>query len=498
MSGREEPTKQPNPRQEEWVEKVLNFDLRPVGGRKLPRRAALEVNRKIAAALEANREITEALDSGSRRQKGIPVWAEDTTGTISAERKASVDMILDIQFDEGFKTREQEKRNKTAAELIDDKKVQEAHENWPDWYDDQKKYDKEIKAFVETVLAKQGKIIGLGDKPTNVVYVPDGGESVTTSGLFDVGSGELQIFRIDPDFQDFLNTLTHENTHAFQAKLVEGLDSGGIGPNHPDYRAALALKMNRGHSYISPDLSKQYDDEEPKMAYMEQCSEWHAFKAGDEVSSAVMEKLNARLSLEKQQQNRDRTFESKLKLSKELQAAEQQEERDELKRHAEDMEKQIAKTERAQKEQAEAAAAEQAKLEKEAERRKWEEEQDEEDLKMLQEFEKVREAHEKLEADRKMSELMKEHGVSAEQAQSIMMMEKERPKAAPLFTMMTKKDSSLTSEKFLLMLKRLAAQEAIALVEQHGISKDNAQLFMAMKERDPNLTPEGFLTALRS
>jgi len=490
MSGRTDPTKQANSdkaARDEWLRRVLAYDPRDgdgTTGRRLPRRAEELVARRNERLLAANRQIAEAVEAPSSRNPKMPLWGEATTGTITDERKASVNMILDVQFDEGFKKREQEKRDKTAAALVDDEVVQKAHENWPEWYENQDKHGDDIKAFVESVLARQGDIIGLASKPTKVAY-PRFGESVTTSGQFDVKTGKLQIFGIDPDFQEFLNTLTHENTHAFQAKLVEDLDSGAIGPRHPDYQAALALKMNRDRGYISPDLSAQYNTENPKQAYEQQCSEAHAFAAGDEVSSAVVGKLNARLSDEKRQKNEDRTFASKMQLAERLQTAEQQEVQDELKLHADDMEEQLAKRERANQEEAKAAEAERAKLAAEAEKRKWEAEQDEEDFKMEQEM--ARTSAELAEftaqiAAREAAELMDKHGMSEDQV--------------TMFRYMRDKIPTLTPEAF--MREDAALREKTALMETYSMSDEQAQMFMMMKEQRPSLTPEVFLLLLKS
>jgi hypothetical protein len=391
-------------------------------------------------AVAANLHRT--LEGPSTSHPSRPLWAEPTRGAISPERRASVDAILSAQPDEAFNEREAAKRKDTAKALAADPLVQKAHKEWPDWAADPEKHKDDIEKFVRQVIGKQSELNGLkGKEPT--IKFEKSELSASTNGSYDVGSQTLSISRVHPDFKEMLNTLTHENTHAFQDSLVQQLQAGAITPKHPDYMAATAMQMNREHGYISPELSKQYDPENHERAYKEQCSEKHAFAAGDEIAAMINDELDKALPPEIREKNQQRTADACFELAKLQEADEAERDKEDLREHIEELKAAAEQQARAMEEQRQHAEQERAKLAAEAEELQRQQHGEAEDARL----------------NREMAEMRK------------MMAQMQGLDAAEL--------------------------EKNELMEQHGMSEMDVALFQAMKADDPELEPDYFMKMRR-
>jgi hypothetical protein len=120
--------------------------------------------------------------------------------------------------------------------------------------------------------------------------------------------------RVNPDqlstFDDTLDTVVHETTHAYQKHLEEQIDSGALGTADPRYVQAQIFKFNnKGYFKLGPkprpgaSQAEQDRYNEEYQIYHDQPVEMHAHKAGNEagrlfnVRSARVRLANARADI---------------------------------------------------------------------------------------------------------------------------------------------------------------------------------------------------------
>lgn len=96
-------------------------------------------------------------------------------------------------------------------------------------------------------------------------------------------------------FDETINTVDHETTHAYQHELIAQLDSGALGVDDPRYAQAMLFKLNQDTYMGSPAALSELDRKNPTKkakydeeyaAYKHQPMEEHAWKAGDEAGRA--------------------------------------------------------------------------------------------------------------------------------------------------------------------------------------------------------------------
>lgn len=214
----------------------------------------------------------------------------------SNEWKAAVKKIVETKLDDEF----MDQFNKSADEVIDalskNPKIKEAHEKWGTWMSDFNANQGKIKAAMQEVLKVQSNALGW-PTPTAEAYSKKDGDLGSFNGRNNYPPGTLKVnFYYDDskDFRELMDTLAHENTHAYQEQLIRGFRAGTIKPGALEYSAAMVLEMNdtqgtRG--YIQGDDSKKYDKTDTRLAYKKQPCEAHAWAAGGKIGRTVFDNL---------------------------------------------------------------------------------------------------------------------------------------------------------------------------------------------------------------
>jgi hypothetical protein len=244
---------------------------------KLDVKAALDARRKAMVADTKLKcaAINTKLDKVESNKK--KVW-QNTGGD---RWKSAVDDILAVQLDQDFTDRYDAINKKVGESIAADPIVQKGFAKWAEWTKDPKALKKN-KAAMEEVMNKvleiQSKLLGLDPAtPASTYSKPhkpgDCGGFDTKSKSISINSGASSF----PDFKELLDTLTHENTHAYQTKLINGYRDGTLPESDPNYNAAVILSMNDGKGYVTPDESDLYPG---KDAYNKQVCEVHAWRAG--------------------------------------------------------------------------------------------------------------------------------------------------------------------------------------------------------------------------
>ena len=260
---------------------------------KVDLKAALGAKRTgIEAATRAKVDDAKA-KLGASGTGGKKVWAD----VGSDAWKAAVDQILTVQLDEDFVARYDTICGQVADDLAKDPIVQEGFKKWSTWTKNATSLaanaDK-IEEVMKKVLELQSKQLGL-DPPTPVGTYSNPSKPGDCGG-FTAGEG-IKLNSSSGDFGDFkelLDTLTHENAHAYQEKLINDLRAGTINPGDPDYNAAMALELNDNTGYVSPSESKEFRKKDPsKNPYMDQVCEVQAWRAGRMAGQEAFKKLKA-------------------------------------------------------------------------------------------------------------------------------------------------------------------------------------------------------------
>ncbi len=299
-----------------------------------------------------------------------PEWnANDVE--VSPEWKEAVAEILKVQPDSAFLEAYNAKSDQAASALAKIETVKTAVKNWAKWSEDLEANTETMKSAINEIVASHSAVLGL-DPSTPVSFdEPFNGD---TSGLFANDPPRIKInFQQSMfyDFREVLDSLTHENTHAYQHSLVQKLDRGDIGRDHPDYMAALSFKVNSGGAYITPEATVKYDDtdtDEVNTAYRRQSTETHAFGAGARAGKAAYDLMLADIPTEERDRIESENLEKfNLAIEKANRNAEE-----EAKREAEELRLLVAEREEDARRQQQATqarlAAEQAKADENARR----------------------------------------------------------------------------------------------------------------------------------
>ena len=224
----------------------------------------------------------------------------------SPEWVAMVDATLDIQLDPDFQADYDEVCDQVAGLLAADPLIQEIARDWQaivgDFHStdlqDKAAAEKRVKAFGDRVLKLQSQTLGI-DPPTAFEFKPDPDDPESMGG-YNGGTGRIDLNSAAPgnwSLREFLDTLTHENTHAYQEKLIRLLGGTALLPGEvqlqsgdSEYCAALALKLNDNAGYVSFDESEEYPDDTHEP-YMEQVCEVQAWRAGERAGKGAWKKL---------------------------------------------------------------------------------------------------------------------------------------------------------------------------------------------------------------
>jgi hypothetical protein len=213
----------------------------------------------------------------------------------SQEWKAAVKKIVETKLDDEF----MDQFNTSAAKVIDElsknPKVKEAHKKWATWMLDFDANKDKIQGMMQEVLKVQSEALGW-PTPTAQAYSADDGDLGSFNGD-PYPPGTLQVnflYEGSKDFRELMDTVAHENTHAYQEKLIRGFRDGSIKEGDLEYSAAMMLEMNdtKGtKGYISGAKSKKYDKNNKGLAYKNQPCEAHAWGAGSKIGRTVFDNL---------------------------------------------------------------------------------------------------------------------------------------------------------------------------------------------------------------
>jgi hypothetical protein len=214
----------------------------------------------------------------------------------SPEWKDAVDDILKVQLDEDFTAGYDKICDKVADDLAKDEDVKEAFKDWKKWTKDPQALianKAKIEKAMKKVLKIQSDALGLPPTKVQTYSNPSNpGDCGGWSGKDDRININLNSADFD-DFKELLDTLTHENTHAYQEKLIKDFRDGNIPPGDPNYNAAMVLEMNDSDGYVSPGESKEFRKlDNTKNPYMDQVCEKHAWRAGRMAGQAAFNKLS--------------------------------------------------------------------------------------------------------------------------------------------------------------------------------------------------------------
>lgn len=145
--------------------------------------------------------------------------------------------------------------------------------------------------LAQTIVNKQAAIYGFQPEP--IVYDPQLGEGIlgvhrSLSHDIALNLGALR----SPE--QLINTVTHENAHAYQSQLSDALVNGTLPTTDPLYQTALQWTRNI-HAYKNPpELEKPLSPEEAQAmsrAYMEQPIERHAYDTGNHIAAEVKKRM---------------------------------------------------------------------------------------------------------------------------------------------------------------------------------------------------------------
>lgn len=181
-----------------------------------------------------------------------------------------------------FSNKEKKKRGKVLNALSDDPKIAEYREQWSQWSELGDEGKKQKEAALKYILAAQSKLMGIQKIP-EIVFITKGKVSTDDSERFDQGSFGFEDRTLEindhPDsdfsksFDKSLVTMLHENTHNFQAELVDKLLDGTLTEkvDKEYYQQAMLFLMNQRAGYlVTPE------------GYETQPTERQAYEAEDE------------------------------------------------------------------------------------------------------------------------------------------------------------------------------------------------------------------------
>jgi hypothetical protein len=196
-----------------------------------------------------------------------------------AARSAQIKIFKNMKLDPSFKKREAERADKVADAIKDNAEVKASAKNWAGTSKDQK-----IKALMEA----QCKQLGIPTPPFETYDQAPGKDGTVEDGNYDPSDGKMH-FNINAGanktFNDAMDTIVHETSHAYQQDLVKRLKDGKIKPGDDDYPQAQMFEANdAGQDYIQPT--------EDMTAYVAQPEENHARV----VAADYIDKINSKLT----------------------------------------------------------------------------------------------------------------------------------------------------------------------------------------------------------
>lgn len=214
----------------------------------------------------------------------------------SKEWKAAVTKIINTELPKEYMDEFNKKNDEVIDKLSKSAVIKEAFKNWDSWKADFEKNKVKISAAMQEVLTVQAGVLGI-PAPTAAPYDKNDGNLGGYNGET-YPPGELEVnfhYPNGTEFRELMDTLTHENTHAYQEKLIRDFRAKTIKPGDSDYAAAMILDMNdtQGDTqgYIQADDKRSYDKTLSVNAYKVQPCEKQAWAAGGKISRELVNKL---------------------------------------------------------------------------------------------------------------------------------------------------------------------------------------------------------------
>jgi hypothetical protein len=194
-------------------------------------------------------------------------------GYVSKEDKAALKRLYSVKYiDPDFEKIDKANRDNMIQKLKNDPEIVAAKANWATMSADERF------KIMQKVADHQADAYGIS-KTTLERFDEPPKDGYITEGYYQHSDGKLHI-NTNPsssfgNFDDALDTVTHENGHRYQHKLIDDLDNGKIKPGDPLYDQAETFKLN----------NEYYTNDKPE--YFTQPMENHSRTTGDAAKSAI-------------------------------------------------------------------------------------------------------------------------------------------------------------------------------------------------------------------
>lgn len=220
--------------------------------------------------------------------KQVQIPAEPD-GKLTADQKKALSKIFrSIKMEKEFQEHDKAARKDILESLVKETELTKARDNWNKTTVLGADKKKAIKKAQDLQCAR------LGFTPDPIQYAS------LDDNQYGVCSGKTVKISTEPkcanDFNEMMDTIIHETTHAYQDFLVDELNDGKLKTDDPRYAQAWLFKLNKGQAYLDapptisdadrkiPARKKAYD--EAYAGYKDQPMELHAWKAGNEAGRA--------------------------------------------------------------------------------------------------------------------------------------------------------------------------------------------------------------------
>ncbi len=209
--------------------------------------------------------------------------------------KAAVKKIVETKLDDEFMAQFNASADKVIDALSKNPKIKEAYAQWDSWMSDFDANEGKIQEMMQEVLKVQSEALGWPTPTAQPYRAKDNNLGSFEGDPYPPGTLKVNFrYSASRDFKELMDTLAHENTHAYQEKLIRGFRAGTIKPGDLEYSAAMVLEMNdtKGtRGYISSAKSAKYNKKDEDFAYEKQPCEAHAWGAGRKIGRTVFGNL---------------------------------------------------------------------------------------------------------------------------------------------------------------------------------------------------------------
>ncbi|MCB9766387.1 MAG: hypothetical protein H6739_41815, partial [Alphaproteobacteria bacterium] len=232
---------------------------------------------------------------------------------------ARAKMFTEMKLTPEFEQHDQQKRRETTLALRQDPMFEEAQENWSDWVDNNN--TAKIEAFFNQAIKLQCRILGhnqqgltreVPEGSGTIVDFPDVPVKVRLDtpnppkpGLYGYCEPGFPTFiainttcRQFGDFKEQVDTIVHENAHAFQGMLVKKLKAEAPFDNNdkqtllndPNLGVQAQLFLENSESYVQNDTLQNtlQELELSHKAYRHEPFEEHSWTTGGTISKSLL------------------------------------------------------------------------------------------------------------------------------------------------------------------------------------------------------------------